>query len=66
VSKRLLQLEVDEAELERRRAAWVAPPAHYARGFGAMYSKHVTQADQGCDFDFLHHGPQTAEPQIHH
>jgi dihydroxy-acid dehydratase len=48
-----LDLLVDAAELERRRAAWKAPKPMYSRGYGAMYSQHVLQADGGCDFDFL-------------
>jgi dihydroxy-acid dehydratase len=53
VAERLLQLEVEDAELARRRAAWQPPPPVFARGYGALYSEHVTQADQGCDFEFL-------------
>jgi dihydroxy-acid dehydratase len=54
-------------ELARRRAAWRAPEPHYTRGFGTLYLKHVTQADQGCDFDFLEAGSSdpTPEPEIH-
>jgi hypothetical protein len=37
----------------------------YERGFGALYIAHVTQANQGCDFDFLHAGAETPEPEIH-
>ena len=37
----------------------------FARGFGALYQKHITQADQGCDFDFLEGTAPTAEPEIH-
>jgi len=51
--------------LARRRAAWQAPPRHFSRGFGALYLDHVTQADQGCDFDFLEDGAATADPEIH-
>ena len=65
VPGRRLELLVDEAELARRRAAWQAPPPRYERGFGALYLKHVTQADEGCDFDFLADGPPTPEPEIH-
>ncbi len=65
VPARRLDLLVDEAEIARRRAAWKAPAPHYGRGFGALYLKHVTQADQGCDFDFLEAGPATPEPEIH-
>ena len=48
-----LDLLVDEAELSRRRAAWVAPPARFPRGFAALHCGHVLQADEGCDLDFL-------------
>ncbi|MCL4747607.1 MAG: dihydroxy-acid dehydratase, partial [Burkholderiaceae bacterium] len=65
VERRLLQLEVDDAELARRRAAWRAPAPRFVRGYGAMFAAHVTQADQGCDFGFLAQPGQTAEPEIH-
>ena len=53
VDRRLLQLEVDAAELDRRRAGWTAPPRAYSRGYGALFLDHVLQADRGVDFDFL-------------
>ena len=65
VAGRRLDLQVDDAELRRRRAAWVEPEPHYQRGFGQLSARHITQADKGCDFDFLEHGPPTAEPEIH-
>ena len=65
VDARRLQLHVDEAELARRRAAWKAPAPRFARGFGALYTRHVTQADKGCDFDFLEGAAPTPEPDIH-
>ncbi|HXS54376.1 MAG TPA: L-arabinonate dehydratase [Usitatibacter sp.] len=65
VPGRRLQLLVDDAELERRRAAWKPPEPHFTRGFGTLYLEHVTQADQGCDFDFLEAGGKTEEPEIH-
>jgi dihydroxy-acid dehydratase len=54
VAGRRLDLLVDDAELERRRAAW-SPPAHLtekARGYRELYLRSVLQADEGCDFDF--------------
>ena len=65
VPKRKLDLRVSDDELMRRRAQWNPEPPRYERGFGALYAAHVTQADQGCDFDFLHAGAATEEPEIH-
>ncbi len=63
--KRQLNLRVSDDELAQRRAAWIKPEPRYSRGFGALFSDHVTQADRGCDFDFLHSGSETPEPEIH-
>jgi dihydroxyacid dehydratase/phosphogluconate dehydratase len=65
VGKRSIHLHVGDEELSRRRAAWKAPPPHYARGYGAMFSQHIGQADEGCDFDFLQGQAPIAEPEIH-
>ncbi len=65
VPNRKLHLRVSEEELSRRRAGWVKPQRHYERGFGALFSKHVTQADEGCDFDFLSGVANNPEPEIH-
>ena len=53
VPGRSLTLHVDDDDLERRRAAWVAPPPVAVRGWYRLYIDHVTQADTGCDLDFL-------------
>jgi len=65
VAERRLDLKVSEEELAARRAAWVAPPPRYQRGYGVMFAQHITQAERGCDFDFLHAGAATPEPEIH-
>jgi dihydroxy-acid dehydratase len=65
VSERQLNLLISDEEMAKRRASWVKPEPRYQRGFGALFSEHVTQADQGCDFDFLHAGARTSEPEIH-
>ena len=65
VAARRLELKVPDAELERRRAAWTKPAPKFERGFGALYQQHITQADQGCDFDFLEGTAATPEPEIH-
>ncbi|MFF7649958.1 L-arabinonate dehydratase [Streptomyces sp. NPDC007983] len=62
VAARVLRLEVDDAELERRRAEWTAPPPRYGRGYGALYQDQMTQADTGCDFRFLARDGAVPEP----
>jgi dihydroxy-acid dehydratase len=62
VPRRLLRLEVGDAELDRRRAAWQPPPERFGRGYGALYSEHVTQADEGCDFAFLSRPGASPQP----
>jgi dihydroxy-acid dehydratase len=58
VPKRSIELLVDDTELQRRAALFVAPPAHEGsdRGYSWLFQQHVTQADEGCDFDFLKPG----------
>jgi dihydroxy-acid dehydratase len=53
VPQRRLHLHVDDAELERRRAEWTAPPPPLASGYWKLYVDHVLQADEGVDLDFL-------------
>ena len=53
VDARTIELELDPAEVERRRADLPDPAPRYARGYGRLYIDHVMQADAGCDFDFL-------------
>ena len=67
VAARRIHLEVSDEELARRKAAWKPPPPRYERGFGWMFSKHILQANQGCDFDFLEtsFGAPVPEPVIY-
>ncbi|WP_374444066.1 L-arabinonate dehydratase [Stella sp.] len=65
VPNRRIDLEVDAEELERRRAEWKQPPQKFGRGYGVLLSRHITQADKGCDFDFLAGTAPTPEPEIH-
>ncbi|MER6476850.1 L-arabinonate dehydratase [Streptomyces filamentosus] len=62
VAARSLHLHVEDEELERRRAAWTPPPARYERGYGALYMEQISQADTGCDFEFLARPGTTPEP----
>ncbi|MEJ8646273.1 L-arabinonate dehydratase [Streptomyces sp. MS1.HAVA.3] len=62
VQARTLHLHVSEDELARRREAWVPPPVRYERGYGALYTEQITQADTGCDFEFLARPGATPDP----
>ncbi|EAU46175.1 L-arabinonate dehydratase [Salipiger bermudensis] len=63
---RSLDMLVSEEDLETRRKALVPPEPRFERGWGWMFSKHVLQADEGCDFDFLKSdfGKTAGEPDI--
>ncbi len=65
VDRRELNLRVDDAELGRRRGAWRPPSPRFERGYGALFSQHIKQADEGCDFGFLEGTAATPEPEIH-
>ena len=65
VPKRRLDLQVDDAEMARRRASWSQKETIYPRGYGALFARAVTQADKGCDFDFLAGNRPIPEPEIH-
>ena len=65
VAARSIRMDVSDEELARRRAAWVAPVQPYGRGWTQLYQRHVTQAHEGCDLDFLQSGPATPEPAIY-
>ncbi|MYN12547.1 dihydroxy-acid dehydratase [Pusillimonas sp. TS35] len=66
VPSRTISMDVADEELARRRAALVPPTPRYGRGYGWMFSRHIQQADTGCDFDFLQtsFGPSAGEPDI--
>ena len=65
VAERRLDMQVSEAELGQRRAALRPPEPYYVRGYGRMFSNHIRQADEGCDFDFLEGRGRVPEPEIH-
>ena len=64
IPNRKLDLLVPENEIERRRSLWIPPIAQSNRGYLALYRERVTQAHQGCDFDFLGPGASPLEPDI--
>ena len=67
VAARSLDMLVDDSELAARKAAWQAPTPRYERGYGVMFARHIKQADEGCDFDFLEtdYGAPVEEPAIY-
>jgi dihydroxy-acid dehydratase len=72
VPGRRLHVDLSDAELAARKAAWQPPKRIFERGYGVIHQMHVTQADKGCDFDFLEEPKAQAsdahdagEPEIH-
>jgi dihydroxy-acid dehydratase len=65
VPARRLTLRVSDEEMARRRADWKPREVNYPRGYGKLFARHVSQADKGCDFDFLEGTEPTVEPEIH-
>ncbi len=64
VANRRIHWHVAAEEIERRKSAWKPAKPRFTRGYGKLFSDEVTQANEGCDFKFLHHGPPQAEPEI--
>ena len=66
VPGRTIHLEISDAEMAQRKAAWTPPPPRYERGYGWMFGRHIKQANEGCDFDFLEttFGKPVPEPDI--
>jgi dihydroxyacid dehydratase/phosphogluconate dehydratase len=60
-----LDVDLTDAELAARRAAWDPAPSPYTRGFTALFQKHVGQAHEGCDFDFLAGTDRVPEPPVY-
>lgn len=64
IPARRIHWDVADEEVQRRRAAWQPPEPKFDRGYGQLFAKHITQADLGCDFDFLVGRSPGAEPPI--
>ncbi|MDG4886839.1 L-arabinonate dehydratase [Mesorhizobium sp. WSM4887] len=65
VAARRLDVVLSAEEMAARRGTWKKPQQKYDRGYGWMYSQHVSQANLGCDFDFLTGNAPIPEPEIH-
>jgi dihydroxy-acid dehydratase len=59
---RELSLNIPERTLAARRQQWQPPEPKFARGYGALFSEHIAQANEGCDFDFLARRGRDPEP----
>jgi len=59
-----LSMQVSDEDLSKRRSTWSAPRNSYARSYAALYQRHVNQAPEGCDFDFLSGSTPIPEPPI--
>ena len=67
IPNRKLDVDISESEMKKRKKEWVEPKLRFERGYGYMYSKHIEQADKGCDFDFLRtdFGSAVKDPDIY-
>ncbi|HTX36789.1 MAG TPA: L-arabinonate dehydratase [Bryobacteraceae bacterium] len=65
IPNRRLDLGVAEDEIARRRSQWIRPVPKEHRGYLALYRERVTQAHEGCDFDFLTREETAVDPEIH-
>ncbi len=66
INKRKIELIISDEEMAERQAAWIPPAEKYPRSYTKMYMDHVTQANDGCDFDFLEYtDEEVPEPEIH-
>jgi dihydroxy-acid dehydratase len=66
IDARSIRLEITDEEFAKRKAEWTPPPKRFERGYGWMFSQHIRQANEGCDFDFLQtdFGAPVGEPNI--
>ena len=62
VAARELSLNISERDLVTRREQWRPPQPKFERGYGALYTEHITQANEGCDFGFLARRGRNPEP----
>lgn len=66
VAARRIELKISDEEMAARRTAWQPPVEKYPRSYTKMYMEHVSQANDGCDFDFLEYTEEDVpEPEIH-
>ncbi len=62
VAARQLSLDISERDVVLRHGQWQPPEPKFERGYGALFSEHITQANQGCDFGFLARRGRNPDP----
>jgi dihydroxy-acid dehydratase len=65
VAKRSINVNLDDAEIQKRLKSWSPPSRDFPRGYNWLFARHVRQAHEGCDFDFLEGAGGIPEPEIH-
>jgi dihydroxy-acid dehydratase len=65
VAKRSINVNLDDAEIGKRLKSWSPPSRDFPRGYNWLFARHVRQAHEGCDFDFLEGAGGIPEPEIH-
>ena len=65
VAARSIRVELSDAEIAARLVEWRPPPRDYPRGYNRLFARHIRQAHEGCDFDFLEGTKRLPEPEIH-
>jgi dihydroxy-acid dehydratase len=65
VENRRIDVELSNEEIAARLAEWQPPDRNTPRGYNHMFTRHIGQADEGCDFDFLAGAGGVPEPEIH-
>jgi dihydroxy-acid dehydratase len=64
-TKRAIELHVPAEEIASRLQSYTPPPRDFPRGFARLSAEHITQAHEGCDFDFLSGTEPIPEPEIY-
>ena len=65
VTNREINVLISDEEMEARRQTWSPKVRKFRRGYGQLFTEHVQQAHEGCDFDFLSGDAATDDPEIH-
>ncbi len=65
VDAQRIEVRLTDEEIATRLAQWRPPNRDYPRGYNQMLARHISQAHEGCDFDFLTGAGGIPEPEIH-